>query len=146
MGHIDLLYLDPANDLAFLGFESDGIDDFKTRKKGPIKFAGRLTYRPSDEGFPLPWKFETWNLLPDGTRVPQSSAEVTEYEKYTPTADDFDLEKQFGVTPPIETPAETPVPEELSWRGLYAVAAVVALLAGWGVGVVRRRRRLATVA
>ncbi len=144
LGLIDLLYLDPANDLGFLGFESNGTYDFKTRKKGPIKFAGWLTYRPSDEGFPLPWKFETWNLLPDGTRLPQSSAEVTEFARYTPTADDFDLGRQFGVTP--ESPPEPPAPEELSGRGLYAAAAVAALLAGWGVAVARRRRRLAATA
>ena len=143
-GVIDLLYLDPANDLAFLGSESDGTYDFKTMTIGPIKFASRLTYRPSDEGYPLPWKFETWHILPDGRRVPQSSAVVTEYAKYTPTADDFDLEKQFGVTP--ELPPEPPVPEALSRRGLYAVAAVATLLAGWGVAVVRRRRRLAAKA
>ena len=115
-----------------------------TRNKRPIKLASRLTYRPSDEGFPLPWKFETWNVLPDGTRVPQSLSEVTEYAKYTPRADDFDLEKQFGVTPPVEP--EPPVPVELSRRGLYAATAVVALLAGWGVAVARRRRRLAAAA
>lgn len=109
-GALDIVtkvFLDPANDLAFQGFESDGSYDEKTRKKGPIKIVGRVTYRPSDEGFPLPAKFEHWAVLPDGKRVPQSASEVLEYTKYTPTPDDFDLEKQFGVKP---LPAGTGIP------------------------------------
>jgi len=135
-GYIDTLYLDPANDLAFLGSESDGSHDFKTSGKSPIKLLSRVTYRPSSEGYPHPWKFETWNLMPDGTRVPQTYTEVIEYAKYAPTADDFDLEKQFGVKPPGSV---TAVGAGRSWWWLYAIAVLVALLAVTLVVVACRR-------
>ena len=141
LGIVNLLYLDPTNDLAFLGFESDGSIDPKTNKKGTIKMMGQLTYRPSDEGFPLPWKFETWNILPDGKRVPQSLSEVTEYVKYTPTADDFDLEKQFGVKPLPLPGTAAYLAASRSWRWLYAVAATgFAILSVLMILYIRRTR------
>ena len=140
-------YLDAGNHMAFREYEADGVFDIPTRTKLPIKQAGELTYAPGPDGYPVPKEYKQWYVYPDGRQVPRLEVTWLEFSPYTPTADDFDLEKQFGVTPPVEPPpAEPPVPEELSWRGLYAVAAVVARLAGWGVAVVRRRRRLATTA
>ena len=140
-------YLDAGNHMAFREYESDSLLDIRSRAYIPIKQAGELTYAPGPDGYPVPKEYKQWYVYPDGRQVPRLEVTWLEFSPYTPTADDFDLEKQFGVTPPVEPPpAEPPVPEELSWRGLYAVAAVVALLAGWGVAVVRRRRRLATTA
>ena len=140
---ISTIYLDPANDYAYLGFDSDGSHDPKTRKKGPIKMTGRLTYQASSEGFPIPTKSETWLILPSGKRLLQSVVEISSFEKYTPTADDFDLEKQFGVKP-LPLPGSTAaLAGGRSWRWLYAVAAVLALVTG-GLVVVARRRRSAT--
>jgi hypothetical protein len=144
-GIVNLLYLDPANDYAFLGFDSDGMYDHKVKAKSPIRLTGWMTYKPSTEGFPLPERFETWSVHPDGKRSPHSLTEVIEYVKYTPTADDFDLEKQFGVRP---LPPGTPVSAMAtsggqSWRWLYAGAAVLALVTVALVVLTRRRRKMA---
>jgi hypothetical protein len=131
--------------MAFREYESDSLFDVR-RGDLPIGHAGELTYTPGPDRYPVPKEYKQWYVHADGRKVPQIEVTWLEFARYTPTADDFDLEKQYGlkrVTPPIEPPAEPPVPEELSWRGLYAAAAVVALLAGWWIAVVRRRRRLA---
>jgi len=71
--------------------------------------------------------------------VPHSFSEVTEYVKYTPTADDFDLEKQFGVKPlPYGGAAAG---RSKSW--LYAVAGVLAAVTVGLVAAARRRRSAA---
>lgn len=139
-GIINLLYLDPANDLAFLGFESEGEYDPKSKAKSPVRITGWVTYRPSDEGFPLPTRFETWAIHPDGRRVPRSLSEVTEFQKYATTADDFDLEKQFGVKPLPLPGTAAATSGGRSWRWLYAGAAAMALVT-LALAVVARRRR-----
>jgi len=137
------IYLDPANDYAYLGFDSDGSPDQKTAgKKGAVKMTGRLTYRPSVEGFPLPVKLEVWYILPNGKRLPQSVTEISSYEKYTPTADDFDLEKQFGDKPLPLPGSAAALAAGRSWWWLYAVAGVLAAVTV-GLVVVARRRRAA---
>lgn len=140
------MYLDPANDLAFMGFDSDGEVDPRTGAKSPIRLTGWVTYKASAEGFPLPERFETWSVHPDGKRVPHSLTEVIEYVKYTPTADDFDLEKQFGVKPlPPGTTVSAMAASSggRSWRWLYAGATVMGLVTVALVVVARRRRKLA---
>jgi hypothetical protein len=58
----------------------------------------RLTYRDAgDKRYPA--KYERYRLTADGRRMPMREYEFTEYTPYTPTADDLDLEKQFGVKP-----------------------------------------------
>ena len=134
------IYLDPTNDYAYLGFDSDGSYDPVTREKGAVKMMGRLTYRPSAEGFPLPVKLEIWYILPSGKQLLQSATEISLYVKYTPTADDFDLEKQFGVKP-LPLPGNAAAAGR-SWWWLYAVAGVLAAVTV-GLVVVARRRRAA---
>lgn len=144
-GIINLLYLDPANDLAFLGFDSEGMYDHKAKMKSPIRLTGWMTYKTSAEGFPLPERFETWSVHPDGKRVPHSLTEVISYEKYTPTSDDFDLEKQFGVRPlpPGTLVSAMATSGGRSWRWLYAGAAVLGLVTVALAVVARRRRKAA---
>jgi hypothetical protein len=141
---VSTTYVDPANDYAALGFETEtAIDDrvgVKPTTKPPIRREGVLTYTPSAEGVPLPTKYEFWFVLPDGRKQPQGVVEFLEYTRYTPTADDFDLEKQFGVKPPPEPSPTTetpgvPVSEPshagvAGWRSWWptAVASVVVVL------------------
>ncbi len=150
-GQFDLhctTYLDPSNDLAILGFETDGNYDAATRKKGPVRLLGTVTYASSAEGILLPTKSEAWFIMPDGRKLPSTVVEITEYSKYTPTADDFDLEKQFGVKPlpPLGTGtgANLTASRRLGWW-LYGGAALFALLTA-GLIIMRRRRRAASSA
>lgn len=123
------VYLDPDNHLAFLGFESDGSFDEKAKGKGPVRQTGLVTYAPSKEGYPLPTKFEVWYVLPSGRKLPHVVTEFVEYSRYTPTADDFDLEKQFGVKPLPKPAAGSPATTAIAANSrpgwwLYALAGV----------------------
>ena len=144
---VSTTYVDPANDYAALGYESDGSLD-ATGKKGPVRRMGVLTYAPSAEGVPLPTKYEMWYILPDGRKVPNGLDEFLEYSRYTPTADDFDLEKQFGIKP-LPPPgtgigSNPATSRRLGWW-LYGGAALFALLTA-GLIIMRRRRRAASSA
>ncbi len=145
---VSTTYVDPANDYAALGYESDSSLD-ATGKKGPVRRMGVLTYAPSAEGVPLPTKYEMWYILPDGRKVPNALVEFLEYSKYTPTADDFDLEKQFGIKPlpPLGTGtgANLTASRRLGWW-LYGGAALFALVTAGLMVIVRRRRRAASSA
>ena len=146
---VSTTYVDPANDYAALGYESDSSLDATTGKKGPVRRYGVLTYAPSAEGVPLPTKYEMWYILPDGRKVPNGLDEFLEYSKYTPTADDFDLEKQFGIKPlpPLGTGtgANLTASRRLGWW-LYGGAALFALVTAGLMVIVRRRRRAASSA
>ena len=145
---VSTTYVDPANDYAALGYESDSSLD-ATGKKGPVRRMGVLTYAPSAEGVPLPTKYEMWYILPDGRKVPNGLDEFLEYSRYTPTADDFDLEKQFGVKP-LPPPgtgigSNPATSRRLGWW-LYGGAALFALVTAGLMVIVRRRRRAASSA
>ena len=62
-----------------------------------------------------------------------SLIEYLEFSRYTPTADDFDLEKQFGVKPlpPPGTTAANAAGTAASrlWRWLYIAAGVLGVIA-----------------
>ncbi len=90
-------YFDPQNHYAFLEYERDKLFTLKGYKDG--KMAGVMTYVDGPEGFPIPKEYKEWFILPGGKRVPREEVVFTEYERYTPTDDDFDLEKQFGIKP-----------------------------------------------
>lgn len=137
-------YLDAGNHLAFREFEDDGMMDVPSRKKLPIKTSGVLTYKPGPNGYPVPAEYKEWYTYPDGRTVPKSEAVWRTFEKYTPTADDFDLEKQFGIKrlpPPAGLVTDpTPPGTARSWWWLYAVAAALAAVTAGLVWYARRRR------
>lgn len=129
--------LDPANHLAFVRSERIGNE------------VTAADYGPGPEGFPVPVAFRRWAVLPDGREVPRREVRFAVYERYTPTDDDFDLEKQFGIDPNRvkwdESPSPGAVPEKRQppllrrpwvWYSAGAVVAVVAALL-----VVRWRHR-----
>lgn len=139
-------YLDAGNHMAFREYEADGVFDIPTRTKLPIKQAGELTYAPGPDGYPIPKEYKEWFVHPDGRKVPKVTVTWEEFVRYTPAADDFDLEKQFGIKrlpPPAGLSEAMFAGSGRSWRWLYAVAAVLALVTG-GLVVVARRRRSAT--
>jgi hypothetical protein len=142
-------YLDAGNHMAFREYESDGVFDIPTRSKLPIKQAGELTYTPGPEGYPIPKEYKEWFVHPDGRKVPKVTVTWEEFARYTPAADDFDLEKQFGIKrlPPPAGLSDAMLTGRAgrSWRWLYAVAAVLALVTG-GLVVIARRRRSAAPA
>ena len=138
-------YLDAGNHFAFREYESDGIMEMPSRAKLPIKQAGELSYAPGPDGYPIPRTFKEWFVHPDGRKVPKVTVTWEEFARYTPAADDFDLEKQFGIKrlpPPAGLSEAMLRGTGRSWRWLYAVAAVLALVTG-GLVVVARRRRSA---
>ena len=108
---------------------------------------GEITYVPSDFGYPVPKKYVSNFVEPNGKVTPMLEIDFLKWERYTPTADDFDLEKQFGVKPlpkpveatpsPIDTVPETP---ERNWGLWIASAALVVVTVVLFVFVWRRRR------
>ncbi len=141
LGTTARLYLDRANDLAFLRYEADGWIDPKTKKRTSYMVVGELTYTATAAG-PMPSRFESYLLKPDGTRVPQEEYTFTTYESYTPQRSDFDLEKQFGLKPlPPPMASGSSRTAGRSWWWLYAIAAALALVTA-GLVVAARRRRV----
>jgi hypothetical protein len=139
-------YHDPANHYAFVAFDTDGSLDIKTRQKRNVRTAGELTYMDGPEGFPIPSEYRQWWVLPDGRRVPIEETRFTEYERYTPTDDDFDLEKQFGVKPlpkGQKFDASYPVGGRRGWW-LWALAGGLAVVTAGLVWYARRRRAATT--
>lgn len=130
--------LDPANHLAFLRSEPL-----------PGGFSTAVEYGPGPEGFPVPVSFRRWSVLPDGREVPVEEGRFVVYERYTPTDDDFDLSKHFGIDPGRvkwdEAPPPGAVPEKRQPPLLrrpwvwYTAGGVVAVLTA--LLVVRWRRR-----
>ncbi len=141
-------YLDAGNHMAFREYESDGLLELPALRKLPIKTAGVLTYAPGPDGYPIPKEYKEWFIHPDGRKVPKVEVTWDEFSRYTPTADDFDLEKQFGIKRLPPPPGAVDAPERFagktpgrSWWWLYAVAAALALVTAGLVVAARRRRR-----
>lgn len=73
-----------------------------------------ITYGPPTEnGLPFPTAVKGWFVWPTGRREPMTDIEFTEYRRYTPTADELDFEKQFG----LPLPALPPKPGMLTSAG-----------------------------
>lgn len=92
-------YYDPANNYSSVGYEMDKVFDSATKKLVNVKVVGEITYGPSDLGYPAPTKYVSNFVNPDGKFIPRVEVNFTKWERYNPTPDDFDLEKQFGVKP-----------------------------------------------
>jgi hypothetical protein len=145
------LYFDPDNSYAYLGHEVSQVMDVKTRKYVNVKLVGSLTYEPSDLGYPVPKKYVSYYVNPDGTKVPRSEITFLEYSRYTPQPDDFDLEKQFGVKPLPRSAKAGPSkigpgggqPYRSGWGIWLWVGAGVLAVATAGVFVIARKQRKA---
>lgn len=99
---------------------------------------------PTENGLPFPTAVKGWYVWPTGRREPMTDVEFTEFRRYTPTADELDFQKQFG----IPLPALPPKPSGLVKMGSSRVTRWLAV--GLGITVVaavvvyalRRSRRL----
>ncbi len=129
-------YLDPANDYIAIAGESDWkkIGYFgKVDEDAPKEFRTffDIEYAPSAEGYPLP-KYIRRTTQYNGTPVLKSQdVEFLSYEKYTPSPEEFQLEKPYGLTTPAvavveEKPAVVPAAAPRSyWRWIVIGAGLL---------------------
>ena len=123
-------YLDLDHDSITVATETDS----KTAPDGkkPYQRVEEIEYQPSAEGFPLPKSSRRYLRFDDGTTRTVWEVEYLSYERYTPAAEEFQLEKAYGLTTPAGVPAESnPAlvrPPERRWWPWAAVAAGVVLV------------------
>ena len=102
-----------------------------------------ISYGPTENGLPFPKAIKGWFIWPDGKREPMTDVEFTEYKRYTPTADELDFEKTFGIQLPALPPKPLAKPGTFSKVGRWLLIAFgVAASATIAIAVVRRRRRI----
>ena len=100
---------------------------------------------PTDNGLPFPTAVKGSFVWPTGRKEPMTDVEFSEFRRYTPTADELDFEKQFG----IPLPALPPRPAGSAAAGGSGGRTKWWLLGGLAVvglaiaAVVVRRRRAA---
>jgi hypothetical protein len=127
-------------------FAIEAVGHYQKGKLEPIRRVTEVTYGPPTEnGLPFPKAVKGWFIMPDGKRHPMTDIEFNEYRRYTPTADELDMEKQFGVKPLPSGPRPSlpgggPAARVAGW--LYAAAGALVLVTA-GLVVVARRRRAA---
>ena len=133
-------YVDPAMDYATIATETDWNT---SPPRGGNRLLLEFDYVPSAEGFPLPKRTRATIKYKDGTSVKAYDVEFLSYERYVPTADDFKLEKEYGLVTPAFVPTATSIglaPAGRRWWP-WAVLAVGAVLGVVAVAVARRSRR-----
>ncbi len=135
-------FLDPANDYVTVATETD----WKTEPAvGDYKAIREVEYQMSAEGVLLPKWSRTSVKNRAGVALKVSDVEFLSYERYVPSADEFLLEKEYGlVTPAVIPTAANPAltPPSRRWRAWpWAVVAAGAALAVAAVGLYRRSRR-----
>ena len=140
-------FLDPANDYITVATETD----WKTEPAvGDYKAIREVEYQMSAEGVLLPKWSRASVKNRAGVSVKVSDVEFLSYERYVPSADEFLLEKEYGlVTPAVIPTAANPAltPPARRWRAWpWAVVAAGAALAVAAVGLYRRSRRAAAAA
>ena len=108
-----------------------------------------ITYKQDKEKIPFPQSVKGWYIEPSGKKIPWIDVEYTEYKRYTPTPDEVDMEKQFGISPlPLPPRPELPAaargatPGTKIARWLYGSAALFAILTATIVVRARRRARI----
>lgn len=127
----------------FLHSEIDKVFDHKARDYVAGKAIARVEYR-SDGGKRWPTRREVYEVNAKGKKQPVADYKFVEYAPYTPTADELDMEKQFGIKPiPHEPRPDSAKPGASGSAGrsrlwLYAAAGVLATTA---IGIVAVRRR-----
>ena len=104
-GEVSENYYDPSNSYALLGHDS-GVGWPGPNAK---KLVGKITYEPSDLGYPVPKKYVAHFVEPDGKFIPYVEVDFLKWERYSPAPDDFDMEKHFGVKP-LPRPVKAPSP------------------------------------
>ncbi len=141
-GQVELssTFLDPAMEYATIACETD----WKSNSpRGAYKTYREVEYGPSPDGFPVPKRSRGYAKFKDGTVQKAHDVEFLSYERYVPTADDFKLEKEYGLVTPAFVPTATSIglaPASRRWWP-WVVLAVGAVLAVVAVGVARRSRR-----
>ncbi len=116
-----------------------------TMQIGDSKQISRTTYRTVG-GKRLPERHDTYYETPAGVKQPIQETVFTEYIQYTATADELDLEKQFGVKPiPHEPRPESAVvkpqqPRESAAATWLYAAGAAALLVALALGFFLYRR------
>ena len=136
-------YLDPAMDYATVATETDWKPD---PPRGAYKAFSEVEYAPSAEGYPLPKRSRNYIKYKDGPTLKVLDVEYLAYERYTPTADHFALEKDYGLVTPAAVPVKESVglapPSRRRWWPWAMLAAGAALAVA--AGLYRRARRPAT--
>ena len=139
-------FLDQANDFMTVAAESDWAPD---PVRGENKFVREIEYPASADGSLVPKRSRSYFQCKSGAVVKQTDVEFLSYERYVPSADEFLLEKDYGlvtpaVIPAAANPALTPPPRR--WRAWpWAVVAAGAALAVAALGLYRRSRRATVV-
>jgi hypothetical protein len=139
------VYLDKETH-QFLYSEKPRSYDMATQKVKDEKLIARTTYKEVG-GKRLPERYDEYKLTAKGEKLPQHVIEFTEYTPYTPTADELDMEKRFGVKPIPHGPRpDSARPGSKKWPAAYwwYVAGGVVVLAAIAVLVVSRLRRKRT--
>ena len=119
--------------------------DYKLRKLVDVEQVTDYAYTPNPGGIPFPKSVKGWYVEANGKKLPMTDIEYTEYKRYTPTPDEVDMEKQFGISPlPLPPRPELPAargatPGTKIARWLYGFAALFAIITA--AIVVRSRRR-----
>ena len=140
--------LDSENYLV-LSLETSHRFHYKQGKYVPTKMNLNITYKQDQEKIPFPQSVKGWYIEPSGKKIPWIDVEYTEYKRYTPTPDEVDMEKQFGISPlPLPPRPELPAtargatPGTKIARWLYGSAALFAILTATIVIRARRRSRI----
>ena len=107
-----IYYLDPRTYFV-IAHEQIGMPQMNTRQVEPIRKVVEISYGPpaADTGLPFPTAVKTTYHMPDGKQHPGESVTFTEYRRYTPTADEVDVEKVLKVKMPA-IPPRPPLPPE----------------------------------
>jgi hypothetical protein len=95
-----------------------------------------IEYKDSAEGYPLPTRFVSYRLGPDGTRTADRTVEIHEYSRYTPDPSELRLES-FDFTEPKKTMPNDPA----SPFWLFRLAAVVCIMLGAFLLLRRSRKK-----
>ncbi len=107
-----IYYLDPRTYFV-IAHEQIGMPQMRTRQVEPIRRVVEVSYGPpsADTGLPFPMAVKTTYHMPDGKTLPGQQVTFTEYRRYTPTADEVDVEKVLKVKMPA-IPPRPPLPPE----------------------------------
>ena len=140
-------YYDAKNSMNYLGSEYTTMGDLIYGV--PHKRFAQVEYADvPGEKFPIPKRFTKHVQFENGPRLLQFEAIFTSYEKYTPDADEFRLEKLYGLPTPVGPDYKSFIGKTSSasnGRYWYLIAAGVAIAAGMVVILRRRSRAIVTI-